>query len=47
MTASITDANHFANLRFKSAQDDPEVLREVASQFEALFLQIAGHMSLL
>lgn len=39
MTASITDINHFSNLRRGAEQNDPEVLREVASQFEALFLQ--------
>ncbi len=39
MTASITDFNHFAGLRAAADNRDPAALREVASQFEALFLQ--------
>ncbi len=39
MTASITDFNHFAGLRAAADKKDPAALREVASQFEALFLQ--------
>ena len=39
MTAAITDFNHFAGLRAAADRNDPAVLREVAGQFEALFLQ--------
>jgi len=39
MTASITDFNHFSGLRAAADNRDPAALREVASQFEALFLQ--------
>ncbi len=39
MTASITDFNQFAGLRAAADNRDPAALREVASQFEALFLQ--------
>lgn len=39
MTATITDFNHFTGLRAAANQNDPAALREVASQFEALFLQ--------
>lgn len=39
MTATITDFNHFAGLRAAADNRDPAALREVASQFEALFLQ--------
>ncbi len=39
MTASITDFNHFAGLRASAENKDPAALREVANQFEALFLQ--------
>ncbi len=39
MTASITDFSHFAGLRAAADNRDPKALREVASQFEALFLQ--------
>ena len=39
MTAAITDFTQFTEMRRDAAQNDPEVLREVASQFEALFLQ--------
>ena len=39
MTAPITDFSQFTELRGAAAQNDPAVLREVAGQFEALFLQ--------
>ncbi len=39
MTAAITDFSHFAALRRGADGHDPEVLREVAGQFEALFLE--------
>ncbi len=39
MTNAITDFNQFAALRVAADQNDPEVLREVAGQFEALFVQ--------
>lgn len=39
MTAAITDFNQFSSLRAGAENNDPEVLREVAGQFEALFLQ--------
>lgn len=39
MTASITDFSQYTNLRTAAGQNDPGALREVASQFEALFLQ--------
>lgn len=39
MTAAITDFNQFSNLRAGADTRDPAVLREVAGQFEALFIQ--------
>lgn len=39
MTAAITDFSQFAELRRGADNNDPAVLREVAGQFEALFLQ--------
>ncbi len=39
MTAAITDFTQYADLRLAADSRDPEVLREVAGQFEALFLQ--------
>ena len=39
MTAAITDFTQFAELRRGADSNDPAALREVASQFEALFLQ--------
>ena len=39
MTASITDFAHFTGLRAAADNKDPAALREVAGQFEALFLQ--------
>ncbi len=39
MTAAITDFTQFAELRRGADSNDPAVLREVAGQFEALFLQ--------
>lgn len=39
MTAAITDFTQYAGLRQAADGRDPEVLREVAGQFEALFLQ--------
>lgn len=40
MTASITDFNQFTEMRAAADRRDPAVLREVAGQFEALFLQM-------
>lgn len=40
MTASITDFSQFSALRASADRQDPEALREVAGQFEALFLQM-------
>ena len=40
MTAVVTDMNQFAGLRAMADRNDPEALREVAGQFEALFLQM-------
>ena len=39
MTAAITDFNHFTTLRASAERNDPAALREVAGQFEALFVQ--------
>lgn len=39
MTAAITDFSQYTGLRRAAEQNDPAALREVASQFEALFLQ--------
>lgn len=39
MTAAITDFSQYAELRRGADSRDPAVLREVAGQFEALFLQ--------
>lgn len=39
MTAAITDFAQFSNLRAGAKTNDPAVLREVAGQFEALFIQ--------
>ena len=39
MTASINDFAQFAELRRGADRQDPAALREVAGQFEALFLQ--------
>lgn len=39
MTAAITDFNQYTGLRAAAGQNDPAALREVAGQFEALFLQ--------
>jgi len=39
MTAAITDFTQFATLRAAAERNDPAALREVAGQFEALFLQ--------
>lgn len=39
MTAAITDFNQFTGLRAAANKNDPAALREVAGQFEALFLQ--------
>ena len=39
MTASITDFSQFTGLHAAAEKNDPAALREVASQFEALFLQ--------
>jgi flagellar protein FlgJ len=39
MTAPITDFNQYAGLRLAAGKNDPAALREVAGQFEALFVQ--------
>lgn len=39
LTAPIEGFSQFTDLRRAAANDDPEVLREVAGQFEALFLE--------
>jgi len=39
MTGAITDFTQFTNLRVAAGQNDPAVLREVAGQFEALFIE--------
>ena len=39
MTATITDFTQYASLRKAAGENDPAALREVANQFEALFLQ--------
>ncbi|MCH9695735.1 MAG: glucosaminidase domain-containing protein [Gammaproteobacteria bacterium] len=39
MTASITDFSQYSELRTAAGDNDPAALREVAGQFEALFLQ--------
>lgn len=39
MTNAITDFHQFSALRLGAERNDPEVLREVAGQFEALFVQ--------
>ncbi len=39
MTVAITDFGQFTSLRTRADQSDPAVLREAASQFEALFIQ--------
>jgi flagellar protein FlgJ len=39
MTAAVTDFSQFSQLRTGADRNDPAVIREVAGQFEALFLQ--------
>lgn len=39
MTAAITDFNQYTGMRAAAERNDPAVLRDVASQFEALFVQ--------
>ena len=39
MTATITDFGQFTTLRADAQRNDPAALREVATQFEALFVQ--------
>lgn len=39
MTAAITDFTQFSTLRAGAEKNDPAVLREVAGQFEALFIE--------
>ena len=39
MTSAITDFTQYTNLRKAAGENDPAALREVANQFEALFLQ--------
>lgn len=40
MTAAIPDFSHFQELRLAADREDPATLREVAGQFEALFVQM-------
>lgn len=39
MTSAVTDFGQFTSLRASAERNDPAVLREVAGQFEALFVQ--------
>ena len=39
MSSAITDFTQYTDLRRAAGQNDPAALREVATQFEALFLQ--------
>ena len=39
MTSAVTDFAQYTSLRAAAERNDPAVLREVAGQFEALFLQ--------
>ncbi len=39
MTSTITDFSQYTHLRKAAGENDPAALREVANQFEALFLQ--------
>ena len=39
MTAAVTDFSQFAGLRAAAERNDPKALREVAGQFEALFIE--------
>ena len=39
MTAAITDFNQYTGMRAAAERNDPAVLRDVANQFEALFVQ--------
>lgn len=39
MTSAVTDFTQFSTLRAAAEQNDPAVLREVAGQFEALFVE--------
>ena len=39
MTAAVTDFTQFSTLRAGAERNDPAVLREVAGQFEALFIE--------
>ena len=39
MSGAITDFNQYAGLRLAAENKDPAILREVAGQFEALFIQ--------
>ncbi len=39
MTSAVTDFGQFTSLRASADRNDPAALREVASQFEALFVQ--------
>lgn len=39
MTSAITDFSQYGRMRLDANTDDPAVLREVAGQFEALFVQ--------
>lgn len=40
MTAAITDFGQYNRMRLDASDDDPAVLREVAGQFESLFIEI-------
>ncbi|MDJ0813883.1 MAG: rod-binding protein [Woeseiaceae bacterium] len=40
MTAAVTDFTQFSTLRAGAERNDPAVLREVAGQFEALFIEM-------
>ena len=40
MTSAVTDFSQYERMRLDANTDDPAVLREVAGQFEALFLEI-------
>lgn len=39
MTSAVTDFTQFARMRVEAQADDPGVLREVAGQFEAIFVE--------
>ena len=39
MSSAVTDFSQFARMRQHADANDPEVLRQVAGQFEALFVE--------